>query len=332
MTMKQFTILLLVALACLFCSLATAQTVEVVDGEYCTDLIAGQNIDIGDVCVTADNEFICVTYKIDVAGWSIKETHLWVGQDIATLPVNRRGNPVIGRFPYGDSGLDTQGWAVKIPIASLCLTVEDICLEDQIVNFAAHAAVCFTANGIVTAEETAWGEGVQITAGGSWAMRDEFTLTCVMPELECETAWAYGDFELNDFINTNRWGWFSELKMTDGDWYRFPIYAGAGQNDIAKGTQVGEIGIQYSTSLRCGVYAVAFVYPEYKMVETHLQVDYTPPTTAAPGRFNQNDKVFISLEETDGEAVVYYMPHGTFDGSNVFTAFHATVCVREIDE
>ena len=334
--MKQFTILLLVAIACLFCSQATAQTVEVVDGEYCTDLIAGQNIDIGDVCVTADNEFITVVYQIDLADWWFRETHLWVGDDLADMPATSNGSPKIGNFPYGDSDLDTKGWAVQIPLASLGLTVEQICLEDQALLFAAHAAVVKVVDGAEVQGETAWGEGPQINEGGSWAMYSGFTLTCNDgpdgPGGDCETAWAFGDYTFSRYLGTSRWGWFTSIAVDGGKWHVFPIYAGAGQNDIGKGTLVGYLEIQYCKYDSHGLIAVATMFPEYEMIEAHFQASHDKPTTAAPGQLNQNDSVLIGLNETDGSSITYHIPNEFNNQLEVFTAFHATVCLREIDE
>jgi len=319
----------------LFAAAAYAMTIKVLtddgSGVYCTDLIAGQKLDIGDVCVTADNEFVYIAYEIDSDNaWYLDETHLWVGQDIADLPVNRKGNPAIGNFPYGYSGIDSKSWVQQVSLFSLGLTVEDICLQDVAVLFAAHASVVMYGDGIVTAQETAWANGEQINEGGSWAMYDQFLLTCDHgEEVECETAWGHGPFELDDYIKTSRWGWFSEQKMNGGEYYRYPIYAAAGNNDPANGYQVGEVGVQYGRD--CGVWVVAYVYPEYKMTETHLFAEHFMPTTAAPGQFGREDYVTHTLEMTNGAAVAYRIA-GEFSGDNIFTAFHAVVCERENDE
>lgn len=144
-----------------------------------------------------------------------------------------------------------------------------------------------------------------------------------------ETAWAYGDYELRDYVKSNRWGWFSEIEINQGEWRRFPIYASAGNNSIEKGTLVGTIGIQYSHNLNCGSYAVVFMNEGYELKSVHYQAAHTIPTTSAPGKFNRNSNLFITPEDTGGIGAVFYMPAFTFDGSPIYTAFHAVVTERK---
>jgi hypothetical protein len=335
--------LLAVASAVACFTAAAGLTVKVLtddgSGTYCTPLIAGQNMDIGDVCVTADNEFVYISYEIDETNdWFIKETHLWAGQSIADMPQNRAGNPKIGQFPYGDSGMETKAWAVQIPLVSLGLTVDDICLEDQIVLFAAHAAVCRIVDGEVVQGETAWGEGEPITDRGSWAMFDSFTLTCEDnngggPE-DCETAFAFGDTELDDLEDpfnpgnplTNRWGWQittdigGYLPTGQKEWVATPVYAGAGQNDITKGTHVGNFVYHYDGESFVGKFRI---FPEFELVEAHLYAENESTFTAAPGQFTRNG---YQTTFTDYGAI--YRVDNAYDGGLLYIVAHAVVCER----
>jgi len=144
-----------------------------------------------------------------------------------------------------------------------------------------------------------------------------------------ETAWAYGDHELRDYVKSNRWGWFNDLEITQGQWYRYPIYASAGNNDIEKGELVGTVGIQYSHNLNCGSYAVVFMHEGYELKSVHYQADHVLPPTSAPGQFNRNSNLFITPEDTGGIGAVFYMPAYTFDGSPIYTALHAVVAEKE---
>ena len=95
------------------------------------DLIAGQDMVVGTVTVTNDDEQVCVTYALDQdaldAGWLIYETHLYVGDGefdgVLTRYNERAGgpygaNPIPGQFPYKqefDDGVAEWTECVEIP-------------------------------------------------------------------------------------------------------------------------------------------------------------------------------------------------------------------------
>ncbi len=104
------------------------------------ELLAGQDIEVGTVTVTNDDEKICVTYELNDwaldEGWLIYETHLAIAKDFDDIPTNRPGNPIPGQFPYGDDELDgLPYWQVCIPFDEL-----DVDCGDE-VYIAAHAVV-----------------------------------------------------------------------------------------------------------------------------------------------------------------------------------------------
>jgi len=146
----------------------TADRIIVIDGQTTqdpvilsqTDLMAGQNINMGFVTVGLDeNGLLVVTYNSD-GDWEIEETHLFVG-DLSDLPTNNGGNPKIGQFPHKGThpaGTNTVEYAIGSTLA-----------EGECVYVAAHAVVTDTSNGQT---ETAWGAGVPI-GGNSWAMMFE---------------------------------------------------------------------------------------------------------------------------------------------------------------
>lgn len=74
----------------------------------CVDLIAAQDMDVGDVCVSNDATNLTVTYTT-VDGWTLIKTHLALSTDAPGSGEwiargngwqNRSGNPAPGRFPY----------------------------------------------------------------------------------------------------------------------------------------------------------------------------------------------------------------------------------------
>jgi hypothetical protein len=107
------------------------------------DLIGGQSKLMGSVTVKTIGGAILVKYEVE-EGCMIKETHLFVGNDISEMPVGNSGNPKIGQFPYSWEGDGTDVVIHEVPLDGLntCFAI------------AAHAVV-WCPDG----EETAWGKG-----------------------------------------------------------------------------------------------------------------------------------------------------------------------------
>jgi len=89
----------------------------------------------------------------------------------------------------------------------------------------------------------------------------------------CETAFAYG---LDPAIPTcflemgyNRWGWSVALNPEVSTYFELPIYAGAGQCDLEKGTLVGTLIVELSGSTATVTYQMD---SGYTMSETHLYI------------------------------------------------------------
>jgi hypothetical protein len=128
-----------------------------------TELIAGQNINVGGVTVWNDADYIYVQYTT-TGDWWITETHLHIATDLNGIPQTRKGNPKVGKFDYQtehDPSVQTYTYTIPIPTGWS--------YEDSYV-IAAHAVV---QNSIQV--ETAWGEGFNFP-GGSWAMYFDCTL------------------------------------------------------------------------------------------------------------------------------------------------------------
>lgn len=126
---------------------------------YSDDLMAGQNIDSGNITATIVDGVVVIGYETE-GDWVITETHLYVGP-LEDLPTNGAGNPQIGQFPISDNFNPS---VTEVEYTTIELE------EGECVYVAAHAVVVNTVTG---QEETAWGNGVQINNGGSWAMMFE---------------------------------------------------------------------------------------------------------------------------------------------------------------
>ncbi|MFC1927898.1 collagen binding domain-containing protein, partial [Chloroflexota bacterium] len=97
-----------------------------------------------------------------------------------------------------------------------------------------------------------------------------------------ETAWAYGGpghaNALWDYVDSNNWGWTNNI--TEGS-YLWPVYAGAGQNDLSKGTLVGNVSVDYAGGCVNVTYSMN---ASYYLGETHLWVGEDPLPEVTRGR------------------------------------------------
>jgi hypothetical protein len=79
------------------------------------DLIAGKSIDVGDVLVWNDEDYLYVKYET-TDDWYISEVHLEVATDLSSIP-QAKGNPIPGKFTYKAEGLWTQEYVFTIPLS-----------------------------------------------------------------------------------------------------------------------------------------------------------------------------------------------------------------------
>jgi hypothetical protein len=130
-----------------------------------TAMLAGQSINVGTVTVWNDANNVYVNYVM-TGDYRVKKTHLYVGA-CSGIPVNNAGNPRIGQYPYqtthGTTGV--QSFLYIIPKSSLPPEGTCLCVSS-------HAeVVAYNTSGQQTFSQTGWGQGEQITDGGSWAMK-----------------------------------------------------------------------------------------------------------------------------------------------------------------
>jgi hypothetical protein len=270
--------------------------------EYCTDLLAGQTTNVGDVCAevidNGESELLCITYTT-TDGWELIETHTWLGEYLTDMPQTRKGNPIPGQFP--DNSGDISGSTTY----TACFDLNQFGTEGGTVNLcnkllyaAAHAAVGrdTDGDGVYDQTETAWGDGDRMVDRGNWATRFTIQLTCGGGgQLTGQTAFAYGCDDATCFLDLtdedgsgfHRWGW-SNGPLGMGTYY-FDIYAGAGQCDLSKGTLVGLLTVDYDGSTATVTYNTCGTYT---MDEVHLYVgnemlarDVNGEYTVAPGQY-----------------------------------------------
>jgi hypothetical protein len=135
--------------------------------QYHVDLIAGGGgdggLDVGDVVVWNDADYIYVKYLMLDADWCLSKTSLEVTRTLAEIP-QMKGNPKVGQFTWKAALGFLPEYTEVIPLAAEPGTT---------VLIAAHATVNKVANQNVT--ETAWGKGRDFP-GMSWAMYFTYTV------------------------------------------------------------------------------------------------------------------------------------------------------------
>jgi len=143
----------------------------------------------------------------------------------------------------------------------------------------------------------------------SWGYYVDF---CIEPceEPTCETAYAFGGDDDDCFLNLNtqgnNWGW-SNGGIPEGTTDSWPIYAGAGQCDISKGTLVGTLDIEYVD----GTATITYNIDEaYTLEETHLHIgtseEHRLPLNkknkfiTAPGGYNYSGASSFTIDNLSG--------------------------------
>jgi len=138
-----------------------------ISGSY--SLIAGQTQDVGRVVIAKNASNLYIKVQADDS-YLIAETHIYVGP-IDLLPVNKKGNPVIGHFPYSSETYPGMEYIVhEIPL-------DEVNGAGCNADVAVHAVVT---NEEGTYNETAWGTGNEIQG------KITFTLKAVVAD-----PWGY---------------------------------------------------------------------------------------------------------------------------------------------
>jgi len=102
---------------------------------YVRQLFAGQDIDVGEIQVRDDGDYLYVKYVVDEPDWYLTETHLHVACEGTPIPVNKKGNPIPGHFDYGSEYEVSE----NVTFEEFTIPLEDISCCD--LDIAAHAVV-----------------------------------------------------------------------------------------------------------------------------------------------------------------------------------------------
>jgi hypothetical protein len=271
-------------------------------------LLAGQTNPAGTVEIANDrDDNLYIEFDI-TAPWMMDQSHVAIADTLAGIPQTRKGNPMIGNFAYQRTHIPAvTSDTYVIPRSALSLDVNGS------VVVAAHAALSrLDAAGQIVASETGWAAGQRFAERGSWAtyLSYEFQTCSDEPpvvETSTQTAFARSDESSTCFLDIdvdgnsigdfNRWGWTNGPLM-EGD-YVMPLYAGAGQCDVRKGTLVGSVSVSYHQGTAVVSFRTTGQNPStgqpYTMADAHAYVGPAIlPTkngeyTVAPGQYPQID-------------------------------------------
>ena len=299
------------------------------DNDFATlnyTLWAGQHNDAGTVVITNDEDNIYVTYNTNETA-DLSQVHVYFWTNEADIPTKR---PAPGHADYVVEDINADSYTVTIPAVIEC---------DAVIYISAHAAlIADDASDVDEAGdgsndgETAYAGGNNVLDGfpkgqGAWWGYVTYTVICCENDSEsdgddesCETAFAVGDMTLIEVgVTNNRWGW--QITVNDGDNnITTPIYAGAGQNDLTKGTRVGDLNYSYDGSELLVTFEM---FDGYTMDETHLYAGNEYTSTIAPGLFGNlhenldgasNDSYTITLAD-DGDNKIYMIAHAVVCGT-----------------
>lgn len=280
--MNYATHLMLSAAAVAALSFSSVATVEA--NEVCQDLLAGQTINVGEVCVSNDEDTITVVFTTE-NGWEMSKADLYIGDWEDGVPLNNGGNLTPAQLPY------KQEFDPSVTTITFSFSMSNFGLTcDSLYLIAAHADV---SKGTQT--ETAWGEGTRASSG-NWSMYFGYQAVCPddepPPPLQVcegsETGYAFSDTRFSAYGASN-WGWVIE-GVEPGDSGSAVIYAGAG--NYSGGTAVGTFEYDYGTN---GFFSGTFIIDSaFGLLETHLHVGADVPrhrngrVQLAPGQFNFN--------------------------------------------
>jgi len=232
-------------------------------------LLAGQSIAAGTVVMTTDGTTLFVTVN---GTYDLNSIHIYLYEAGQTLPTAR---PVPGQAPYKLENIDGNTATLSLPLSAATSYV-------LAVHVSFDAATSTSTSNVAGQTAYAANNTASYTGRGAWYYLVSFNVVkqpiVVNPEYVTrqETAYAYfGSTSIpfnQDASASNAWGWYTTYQ--EGT---FPVYAGAGQNDLNKGTLVGYITVSGTT--------VTFVpFDNVTVLEQHFYIGGNIPTRV-PGRW-----------------------------------------------
>jgi hypothetical protein len=251
---------------------------------------------------------------------------LWVGTDLAMLPVDAAGQPRFVDLPHqaDAAGQNLRVYDFLVPIASLGLPAGALaCGKAPVSVFVVGQIGTACGSGTIQGYSGPNGNGIYTYA--------TYELCCTETPVVltgCETAFAKGGYVLASDsrcnperlpslrLSRNRWGWAIRLAAPGSTSY--DIYAGAGLNKTSAGQRVGTLTVTWDGARASITYTLL---PGVTMTEAHLYAHDAQPTKAAPGCFGNTAyfKTPVSVHTFD-------VPLVDRRGDGVWLIAHAVVC------
>lgn len=254
------------------------------------DLMAGMYIDVGEVLVWNDAEFLYVQYVVD-GPWVLTEAHLGVS-----------AQPFTGRVPPGLLPYFSAAGYFRIPVADLPPS-EDPC--GATLYLQAHAVVVqYGDDGEIIADQTAYGGEITKPRKGSWYGNLAYVWCCNggdEDELcwEGETAWADG-----------------ARYMTSGNWAMYVNYDGTAKTVDLMAGQHHLAGTVYFSAPDGGFVTITITLNDgwrFALVEENVKIqDYA----VAPSG-NPNPGGFAHKGTASGQLFTISVPVNNFYGVHV---------------
>lgn len=303
--MKKLFILMLTLLTSLFASsvvtsVTANETIPEMPGEDCVwvwhesvhPIIAGQHYQVGEITLSTDGVSIFLHIQA-YEGSLFDEVHIYLYDNLEDIPTD--GRPAPGQAPHKfELEVETDSLIVELPW--------DVIYMDDIYPVV-HLAFTQTAGFDIRdgseftdgPGETAYGGDNPNEGPGWWFYMDHiFTgeWICGEPpvdpptECDCETVYAYFGVHSIEF-DSQAWGWYAPFMAGT-----FELYAGAGQNDLSKGTFVGYITVDLlgniSFDLEEGFTIHIEVDEDGEAPETHFYIGGEVPERI-PGQWQSID-------------------------------------------
>jgi len=171
--------------------------VQITGTASAVELIAGggnplKAMDVGEVTITNDATNLIVTIVVDTGPWQLAESHVHLAEAVEDIPQTKKGNARPGKFDYCET--DPQATFVSPTQHVYTIPLSDI--GDGVASGSGDAIVVAVHTAIeyveivevpgaepeeILHEETAWGQGEEISEGADWAMYIDYVLA--MPDL-----------------------------------------------------------------------------------------------------------------------------------------------------
>ena len=303
-------------------------------------LTAGQTLPVGTVSISNDNDNVYVNYTLTYdnnndgqVDASFGTLHLWIGNSLLLIPSNNNGIPIPGQFCNAQGGAcyDATGltsYTFTVPWSQISLSdINQLCGSNLYVATHAEVDVQTVAGGSVDSE-TAWG-GEYSGSGPRWWFYSDFSVCCDTnpPVGICETAYAKGGYVWTTNrksnperlpslqLTQNRWGW--AIRVLASGTTTYPIYAGAGLNNINNAALIGTATVTWNGSI--AVFDYDLVDGAY-MEEVHVYAGDTSPTTIAPGQYGYT----YDTDGANSHTASFEVQDANGDG--IWVVMHAVAC------